>query len=204
MADDQEFITDALGWSGCHWGYNHVIATDVVGLLPDGISECASYYSCGNDKSMKFCNADSVHKARNELNAILRLRDELLEQESVDWARNILRGYESLRNNADLLHEQAFLEQLRSKTSSREKVKELCALLLSHPIWHVAETAASMVASLARYDIDMVREWVTAWLSERGNWRLHYGAIEVAFCIFQFDSSPAVFEGRPHGVREQR
>ena len=70
-------------------------------------------------------------------------------------------------------------------------------MLLSHPVWHVAEAAASLLASLARLHWSEISRWLDDWLEAPDplGWRLHYGAIEAAFCVFRFDDRrPTRFE----------
>ncbi len=182
VAKHPQFIADALKWSRSHWAYTQVTAADVVALLPE--SEWPN--------APDFDAVTSPQDARRELKALAKLRDELVDDRSLAWAGEILKNYMSLRSHPEQLCESLFLEEME-KPKSTQSMRTLFKLLLSHPIWHVAEAAASLLASLARAHWLEISRWIDEWLQapDPFGWRLHYGVIEAAFCIFRFDDQPA-------------
>jgi hypothetical protein len=58
-------------------------------------------------------------------------------------------------------------------------------LLFSHPLWDVAETAASVLMSLI--EADQTKREIVCALFDEPNWRVRFGAIETAFQFAEID-----------------
>jgi len=80
----------------------------------------------------------------------------------------------------------------RAELAKRSDLLELMRLFFAHPLWAVAEAAASVLSSIA--EDDPARRAIVSGLFDDPNWRVRFGAIEAAFAIRHLDQAAAFFE----------
>jgi hypothetical protein len=88
-------------------------------------------------------------------------------------------GFASLARSAEQIGE---AEDALSRSSH---LVELMRLFFAHPLWAVAETAASVLASVAEKDFQ--KRSIVAALFDDPYWRVCFGAIETAYQLIDFD-----------------
>jgi hypothetical protein len=89
----------------------------------------------------------------------------------------ILDGYFSLGEDTDSISE----AEDDFANLSLPDMREIMRLLFAHPIWAVAEAAATMLSLLVAKDNKLIR--IVGDLFENANWRVRYGACETAFIL---------------------
>jgi hypothetical protein len=75
-------------------------------------------------------------------------------------------------------------------------LREITRLLFAHPIWAVAEAAATMLSLVVAKDKDNKLVGIVTDLLDNSNWRVRYGACEAA-CIL-YDDYPEIFYDSVH------
>ena len=107
--------------------------------------------------------------------------------------RSLLDGYFSLGRFVGRFR------RAREALAKRPELAELMRLFFAHPLWAVAEAAASVLSSLA--EEDPARRGIVTELFDDPRWRVRFGAIEAAFAIRHLDQGTSFFEAvrRFHG-----
>jgi hypothetical protein len=89
--------------------------------------------------------------------------------------RKLLESYHSLGED------EKPIRAARDELAACARLPELMRILFAHPIWSVAEAAASVLSALSKTDLrclDIIDE-----LLGDENWRVQYGANEAAFAV---------------------
>lgn len=102
------------------------------------------------------------------------LRQQLLEENVLgDLKNNPITDYYNLGRHLD------YIEKALPEIKRSPRVKEIFVLFFAHPLWKVAEEAASALASIVDDEPDAGRYIID--LFEHDFWRVNYGASEAAF-----------------------
>jgi serine/threonine-protein kinase len=132
--------------------------------------------------------ADEVRNAYQALQEIEALRQTLLENNRVtDGIRSLIGKYRSLGTSD---------EGIRRAQQEMEKSPELPAimrLLFAHPLWNVAEDAASVLSDMSR---ELAAPLIRKLLADT-YWKVRYGAVEAAFG-FRYVDNYALFTEAVH------
>jgi hypothetical protein len=97
--------------------------------------------------------------------------------------RSLLGKYFFLGQHTDQI--QAAQQELNTK--SHAELTGLMRIFFAHPIWAVAEAAATVLSGLVENDRDRLK--IIAELSKDENWRVKFGANEAAFAVRHIDES---------------
>jgi hypothetical protein len=110
------------------------------------------------------------------------VRQELLAMSAVNADRTlhkIVKDFFQLGSKLDLISD------ADEAIAASGRVQEIMRFLFGHPLWDVAEMAASVLTSYIEADRTM-RDIVRG-LFDEPNWRVRFGAIETAFQLAQID-----------------
>lgn len=113
------------------------------------------------------------------------VRSALLQSLGYGHIRKMLEGYFSLGQDTKPISQAA--DELAKLAQS--DLSEMIKLLFAHPIWVVAEAAATTLTSLVEADPQRIE--IVCKLLEDKNWRVQYGACETAFIMK--DQHPQLF-----------
>ncbi len=126
-----------------------------------------------------------VAAAHSSLVATEKARQELLQRSDLPKEIfNPLKSYYSLGVTPEKIPEQA---SIVGQIAGLERIFEV---LLAHPLWHITETAASLLASVI--DEDPFASHYINRLFEHDHWRVQYGAAEAAF-LARFNNKNQLF-----------
>jgi hypothetical protein len=123
--------------------------------------------------------ADGVRSAYHALQEAESLRQTLLENNRVtDGIRSLIQQYRSLGTNE---------EEIRGAQQEMERspvLRAIMRLLFAHPLWDVAEDAASVLSDMPR---ELAAPLIQELLADT-YWKVRYGAIEAAFGMRYVDN----------------
>lgn len=176
------FIDDVNMWKA-PWPYHRTQLVDI-----------AAVQELLRNSSTPFSAEVEVARAREELAATLRLREELLELPAITAdpiLGNLLRNYEKLpRKLTDIPVAEGPIR--RSAAMDR-----LLLLLFAHPAWEVRAGASKVAASVAGGRPE-VEQLISQWL-DHADYRVRYAAVEAAYHL-RYRNQAALFE---HAVRRR-
>jgi hypothetical protein len=169
--------------SNSPWEYIQVLATDIVALAPD-IYQGLTRDSSSSESPSKYIEVNA-ERAQSAIAQIKSLHDNVnvlqsrLERDSP--FKELLEHYAQLRVHPELVRE-AFRSGKVSPDVENDELVETAAVLLQHPLWEIAETAASEIRYLFGRKTESLAEIVRSRI-ELDNWRLQYGLLELAFSL---------------------
>lgn len=169
--------------SGSPWEYVRVLATDIVALAPD-IREGLTVNNSSNDRPTKHI-VGVAERAQSETAQLKELHKRVRDLQSRVGEDSpfspLLDHYAELRVRPELVG-QAFRSDKVSPNAKNKDLIGISAVLLQHPLWEIAETAASEIRFLfQRNTADLAEEVRDKFESD--NWRLQYGLLELAFSL---------------------
>lgn len=165
------------------WEYVRVLATDIVALAPD-IRRGLTGNSSSSEGPAEYMEvvAERAQSAKAQINALHKhVRDlqSRLDQDSP--FTQLLDHYAELRVRPELVG-QVFRSGKVSPNAKNEDLVRFSAVLLQHPLWEIAETAASEIRYFFGRETAALEEIVRSKF-ESENGRLQYGLLELTFSL---------------------
>jgi len=187
----------AFKWNWQTWEHNWRDAVDLAALAGLGSDERRVEIMLDAGFRGKLTGFD-LKSATEGFERARNLKRELIA--GCPPAAGLLTGYWQLGDRF------AEIRRLRDQPLAADNLEKLMELLFLHPLWWVAEAAASTLASIADAS-SQGRDCIQTLLRRNGNWRVRYGAVEAAFDMRHSNGKlfhEAVKESYSHNVARVR